>query len=494
MDIYIPGILMEISQLWPIIVLFMAIGMILLTDLMLEVRVARTLRNIIVSFCLLAVILTSFNFMNDPNVDFMNSGLLAGAMVFDRVFLFQCIFLSLLLLAIIVISESLSPTEKKRSVFLCLMLASLAGTILIGSTRHLLFLALAIELSSMPIYALVARPSDITLDNHDSGLRYLFTGMFCSAIMVFGISLLYALSGSFEFQKIALRISVGGIKTPEMFALVCLIAGIGFKLMLVPLAWRNVNVVAVNKVDVGVWLTLAGTFAGLIAFARLLQILTWFADDSFNTAMVKVLAIAIGVSILIASIAAFRSSSVKRLLAWASIVHIASMAIGVLVWSSRSGLASVLVYLITFALTTLGTFAIVGLVERSRGTDRLESFGGLSYRNPILAAGMLILLLSLIGVPPLAGFTAKWNLLTVLWEQGFRWSAAGVLLAGILSVFYYLRIVRVMYSKSTETRVVAVPSGAGIVLFVCVVGVFALFLGRNLLMGLSYSLLTGFWG
>jgi NADH-quinone oxidoreductase subunit N len=311
--------------------------------------------------------------------------------------------------------------------------------------------------------------------------------------MVFGVSLLYTLAGSFEFQKIALRISIGGIKAPEMFALVCLAAGIVFKLMLVPLAWRNVDVVGESRVDVGIWLLLAGSVAGLTVSARLLQILTWYADDSFNAVMIRVLAISLGISLLVASIAAYRSTSVKRLLAWASIVQIASMAMGLLA-CNRPGLASVLAYLIIFALTTLGVFAVAGLVERSRGTDRLEGFNGLCYKNPILASVMLLMLLSLIGVPPLAGFTAKWNLLTVLWEQGFQWSAAGVLLAGILSVFYYLRIVRAMYSKSAGARAVNVPGGVGVILFICSAGVFVLFFARNLLMGFCYGLLSGFWG
>lgn len=493
MDIYIPAILVEISQLWPIIVLFLAIGMILLADMTLEVRVARTLRNIIVSFCLPAVVLTSFNFLTDPDINFMNSTLLAGAMVFDRIFLFESMFLSLLVLGIVVVSESLTPTQNKRSLFLCLLLASLAGTILIGSTRHLVFLVLAMELSSLGGYALIGRSVNSLSHDGDSGPRYIFTGMFSSAVMVFGVSLLYVLTGSFEFQKIALRISVGGLSAPEILALVCLLTGIVFKLMLVPTAWRAVGVIGVSRVDMGSWLLLAGAVSGLTVAARFLQILTWFADDSFNTAMIRVLAVGIGITLLVASIAAYRSSRVKGLLAWASIVQVASMAMGVLI-CTRPGLASVLVYLIIFSLTTLGVFAVVGLVERSRGDDRLENFNGLCYKNPILASVMLLMLLSLVGVPPLAGFTAKWTLLTVLWEQGFRWSAGGILLAGIVSVFYYLRIVRAMYSRSAGARVVEVPGGVGVVLFICVAGIFGLFFWRNFLMGFSYSLLAGFWG
>jgi NADH-quinone oxidoreductase subunit N len=494
MDIYVPKILTEISQLWPIIVLFLAIGMILLAEITLDARLVRMLRGVIISFCLLAAMLTSFNFLIDPAIDFMDMNLLAGGIVPDRIFLFGSMFLSLCFLAIFIVSEALTDVDQNRSIFLCLLLAGLAGTILIGATRHLVVLLLAVELASLPIYALVARPSSSSTCYSDVGLRYILTGMFCSAVTALGVSLLYAVAGSFHFQKIALRISIGGIEPAEIFALVCLAAGIAFKLMLVPLARAGVDVIASVRIDLGIWLVLAGATAGLAVLARFIQILAWFADDSFNAGMAGVLAIIFGITILAGSVGAFRSSSVKRLLAWSSVVHIASMAMGLLIWSDRSGLASILVYLIIFALATVGVFSIAGLVERSFGTDRLESFVGMSYKNPFLAVVMTVLLLSLVGVPPLAGFIAKWNLFTALWTQELSWSALGILAASFLSIFYYLRIVRAMYSKPMDLIVIKIPSPVAVIVGGCAIGCFALFFLRNLLINLSYSLLTSFWG
>jgi NADH-quinone oxidoreductase subunit N len=495
MDIYIPRIMMEVSQLWPIIVLFLAMGMILLAEMTLEARVARTLRATVLGFCLLAGILTSFNFFTDPNIDFMDIGLLSEGIVFDRLFLFQSMFLSGLLLLVIIVSDTLRPDDGNRSIFFCLLLASLAGMIVMGATRHVVVLAIGVELASLPMYGLIARDTQIVTDRRgDAGRRYALAGLFSSAMMIFGIAMMYGLTGCLEFPKIALRLAIGGINWIEIVAMGFFVAGLAFKLMILPFGRSGVDAVAAMGTDLGAWLISAGAAAGFVALARVIHIFAWYANDSFNAAMTQGVSIILAVTILFATIGAFRSSCVKRLLGCSSIVHIASLTLGTLIWSNVSGLMSGFEYLIVFIMTTLGAFVFAGMVEQARGDDRIENFRGLGRKNPIIAIMMVFLLLSLIGAPPLAGFVAKRNLLLSLWKNGLEWQTMVVVAAGVLSIVYYLRIVRAMYSRSAEASAIRVSGSMSLILLMCTLGSFALFFYQKHLAYLCYLLLRGFWG
>jgi NADH-quinone oxidoreductase subunit N len=486
--------LTEIHQLWPALIILLAMGMILFAALTLERAVARLLMGVIVGFCLVASTLTAFNYYNDPEVFFLPSGLLGGCVVFDRVALFLNMLLPLSMLGVLILAQDLRKGRRwDGPVYLCAMLGSLAGLIFMASTWHLIFFALAMELANLPIYVLAA------FDRRDDraakdATRLAIQGLTASAIMIYGISLLFGQTGSFEFQKIALRLSLGGIDPAEIFALACLLVGITFKIGLVPFHVAFAGLFRSAGADLAAWFCTASIAAGLVALIRFFHILTWFASDAFNQQMVLVLVIIALATMTLANFAAFRQTRLKKLLAWSALAHAGYMLLGVLIWNSTAGIAAVMAYLLVLALMNMGAFTVAALVEGQTGSDELRQFTGLWSRNRYLALGLTLCLLSLIGLPPLAGFTVKWNLLAVIWRGGQTVGAVVMGLNIIISLFYYLRVVRSLYWPTVNHGKIAAPPLPALLLGFCSIGLVGLFFYREAFLRFAAGMLFGFFG
>ena len=415
---------------------------------------------------------------------------LSSFLVLDRLYLFVTIFLCGFLAGILLLSASLwRKPAWEWPIFLCMLLASLMGMILLASARHLLIFVIAFELASLPSCVLVGFRRFNTRSAEGAAKMLLF-GAVCSAIMIYGMSLLYGLTGSFDWPQVARHLAEIGLAPLAVVALVCLFTGMAFKISLVPAHFWCPDAFEAAGADVAAWMSVASKSAALLALARfvraLLPSLTPLVQDRF----LWVLAVVAVVTMTVANLSAYWQTSVKRLLAYSSIAHAGYITCGVLIFSDGTGTAAIVAYVLIYLLMNLGAFAVTGLIEGQTGSDHLDHFKGLADRNPRLAIAMAVLLFSLVGLPPLAGFAAKWILLTVLWQHQLAWVVVAILANTVFSLFFYLRITRAMYFNRSDLAPVHVPGLTAVVLGTCSIGLLVLFVGWGFVNRLGLWLLS----
>jgi len=276
-------------------------------------------------------------------------------------------------------------------------------------------------------------------------------------MMLFGFSYLYGLTGSTNLSDISAALATQGTSPLLVVALVLITAGLGFKVAAVPFhlwapdtyqgAPAPVAALIASGSKVASFAVLIALTGGVIGSQPLGSSPTW---------IVLLVWMAAG-SILLGNLAALVQTSVRRLLAYSAIAHAGYMLLGIAAHTAQSG-AAVLYYAVTYALTTVGAFGVIAVVERSAGTDRMDGFAGLSRRNPLLAGTMLVFLLSLAGIPPLVGFWAKFNLFAAVLRSPFagHWAlplVAMALLASAVSLYYYLQVLKRVYvAKATQAE------------------------------------------
>jgi NADH-quinone oxidoreductase subunit N len=413
---------------------------------------------------------------------------LSRYLFFDPLYLFAIIFLSLFLGGVLLLSASLwRKGIWEWPVFLSMLLGSVIGMILLASARHLLFLVIALEMASLPSYVLVGFRR-FSRRAAEGAAKYVIFGAVCSALMIYGISLLYGLTGSFDVRTVALHLALSGISPLAAVALVCLFIGLAFKISLVPMHFWCPDAFEAAGADVAAWLSVASKSAALFALARLARVLLPGLAPQAQHGIILTLTIVAVVTMTVANLSAYWQTSVKRLLAYSSIAHAGYITCGVLAFSDSVGIAAIVAYVLVYLLMNLGAFSVAGLVEAHNGTDHVDNFAGLGARNPRLAAGMTFFLFSLVGLPPLAGFAAKWILLSALWSHQLTFLVVAVLANTLFSLFYYLRITRVMYFRPSDLAPLRVPGFLAVVLAVCGAGLLALFVGWGVLNSFSLNL------
>ena len=336
-----------------------------------------------------------------------------------------------------------------RSEFHTLALLALLGQMVMISAGNLLVIYLGLELMSLSLYALAALRRD---DNPstEAAMKYFVLGALASGFLLYGMSMIYGGAGSLDLAQISLRFDMG-LANPMVFSfgVVFLVAGLAFKLGAVPFHMWLPDVYQGTPTSTTLLIAGAPKLAAFaIAFRLLVEGLPGVADDW--QAMILVLAVA---SLAVGNIVAIAQTNLKRMLAWSTIAQVGFVLLGFLSGivdgdggSVPTAWGASLFYVITYVLTTLGTFGLVQLLSR-RGfeCDRIADLKGLNARSPWMALVMLILMFSLAGIPPLVGFYAKLAVLTAAVEAGLVWLAVVAVLFSLVGAFYYLRIVKVMY-------------------------------------------------
>jgi NADH-quinone oxidoreductase subunit N len=417
-----------------------------------------------------------------------SSGWLSDYLFFDPLYLFAIVFLCVFLAGVLLLSAALwRQGTWEWPVFLSLLLGSLVGMILLASARHLLFFAIALEMASLPSYVLVGFRR-FNSKSAEGAAKYAIFGAVCSALMLYGISLLYGVTGSFDWEKVARHLATAGVAPLALAALSCLFIGLAFKISLVPMHFWCPDAFEAAGADVAAWLSIASKSAALFALARLARLLLPSLTPVVQQHILLALAVVAVVTMTVANLSAYWQTSVKRLLAYSSIAHAGYITCGVLVFSDAAGIGAIVAYVLVYLLMNLGAFSVAGLVEAHSGTDHLDGFAGLGARNPRLAIVMTFFLFSLVGLPPLAGFAAKWILLAALWSHQLIFVTVAILANTLLSLFYYLRLTRAMYFTRSDLAPVRVPTCAAAVLTFCGTGLLALFFGWGLLSNLSLRL------
>ncbi len=396
--------------------------------------------------------------------------------------------------------------ERNAPEFFVLLLGSALGMALMASTLNLLMIVVAIETASLPSYAIVG------FDKRDkkgaeASLKYMIFGAICAAIMLYGASLLYGLVGSLNVADVAgytvANLAVGESRVLLAVGLLCFLAGIAFKISAVPFHFWCPDAFEGAKFEVTTWLSVASKAAGLVLLARLVLAFCSALDPGMDPAvaipLVRPLAWVIGIMAAITctfgNFAAYKQESVKRLLAYSSIAHAGYMMMAAAVFihpsvpGHEAGLTALLTYVVIYLFMNLGAFGVTALVAWDTGSDRIDSFTGLARRAPWLAVPMIICLVSLVGIPPLAGFIGKWWVLVALGSLQSATGAHGVSSLGTLgwflvivlvlntlfSLYYYMRVVVQMALVDDGRPFVRAPFGGLALVNLCAMALLALF-------------------
>ncbi len=356
---------------------------------------------------------------------------------------FKLIFLAVTSLSILISLQYLKVEDINFGEYYGLMLFATLGMMIMAAGGDLISIYLGLELMSISIYVLVGfmkkDPS-----SQEAALKYFLLGAFTSAILLYGMALTYGLTGSTNLKEIAgaLKMSPGFLDNPALtMAIVLVVVGFGFKIALVPFhmwapdAYHGAPTSITAYMSVGVK---AAAFAGLV---RILLVGFSALDVKWNVLLWVLSAF----SMTWGNVAAIAQTNIKRMLAYSSIAHAGYLLIGV-VAGGRTGLTALLFYLAVYIFMNIGAFSMVILLCREgfRG-DRIEDFQGLARVHPVAGLAFVVFFLSLAGIPPTAGFVAKLYIFGAAIEKGYVWLALIGVLNSAISVYYYFRVVMLMY-------------------------------------------------
>ncbi|MDR3741989.1 MAG: NADH-quinone oxidoreductase subunit N [Terracidiphilus sp.] len=378
--------------------------------------------------------------------------------------------------------------------FVAVTLMSATGGLLIAAAQDLLVIFVGLELLSLGLYILTAFAKRSGASAEAAIKYYLFGGM-SAAFLLFGFSYLYGITGSTNLHVIMLSFYSpnAALASPLLYlALVMIATGLGFKVAAVPFhmwapdtyegapAPAAAFIASASKVASFALLISIGT-AALHAFdgAQASTVLSFHMSccpqpmlRGFMPSWAKLLVVLAGVSMVVGNLAALAQVSVRRLLAYSAIAHAGYMLLGLAFFSYTPRSAeAILYYIFTYGLTTVGAFGVVGVVERASGSDRLDAFLGLSKRSPLLAAVLLVLFLSLAGIPPLVGFWAKFNLFAAVLSVSTGKVALGLVALAVamsaVSLYYYLQVLKRAYvMPAVDEAPITVPPATLVVLLV----------------------------
>jgi len=361
--------------------------------------------------------------------------------------------------------------EKAPEGIYSIILFSVIGALVMISSANLVNFFIGLEIMSISAY-LLAGSEKKSVASNEAAMKYFLMGSFASAFLLFGIALLFGATGSLYFHDIA-KYSTTHIGTaPLIFkAGVLLVAlGMSFKVGAVPFHFWVPDVYQGSPAIITTFMITAIKVAGFAAFLRLT--IDCFPGD--NAIWSGTLAIIAAASIIIGNLTAIGQSSVKRMLAYSSIAHTGYLLIAIVCLQSNSPNV-ILYYSYAYVLANLGAFAILIAQREAMGNTSLESFNGLGKLSKLSAIAFTIAMLSLTGIPPLAGFMAKYNLFILAIQHGYLWLVIIAILGSVVSIFYYFRPIINIYMKPAESKVINL---SGISIFtIILITLFSLVLG-----------------
>jgi NADH-quinone oxidoreductase subunit N len=368
------------------------------------------------------------------------------------------VFMNILALASGLIGVALAYDYLKRmnierGEYYTLMMFSISGVMLMAMAGDLIVVFLALELLSLPLYVMagIARPQS---SSEEAALKYFLLGAFSTGFMVYGIALVFGATGSTSLSAIAAAAGSGSANLALMSVGAGLVLiGLGFKVAAVPFHMWTPDVYQGAPSAVTAFMAVSGKVGG---FAALLRVFT-LAFPAIADQMMPVFWVLAALTMILGNVLAIVQSNVKRLLAYSSIAH-AGYILMMLVLIGQKDLAgravaAALFYLMAYAFTNFGAWAVVIALEQAEGRGlEIEDYAGLARKYPWLAAAMLVFMLSFTGVPPTLGFLGKFYLFSAVIQGGFVWLAIIGVLTSLISAYYYLRIVMVMYMQEGEPQ------------------------------------------
>ena len=369
-----------------------------------------------------------------------------GSIIIDYLSSFMKIVTLLAAFLVLVISSNYLKTFKIFKIeYPILILSSVLGMMIMISSNDLIVFYMGLELQSLALYVLATFNRD-QLKSSEAGLKYFVLSALSSGLLLYGCSLIYGFTGSTNFNLIANQLN--NDQYVLTFGIVFILVGLAFKISAVPFHMWAPDVYEGSPTSVTLFFTMVPKIAALTVFIRFLYVPFLNLIDQWQMIIIF-LSIA---SMLFGAVAAIGQTNLKRLIAYSSISHI-GYALAGLATGSNAGIQSSVIYITIYILMNLGLFSCLLMMRRNNDYfESIDDLSGLSKNHPLLSLSLLIILFSLAGIPPLAGFFAKFYIFKSVLEQSMYFLAIVGLLSTVVAAFYYLRIIKIMYFDKEKEK------------------------------------------
>ncbi len=377
-------------------------------------------------------------------------------------YFFRILFMNIGILMIFLSADFINEDDRHHGEYYFLLLMILLGAMLISSANDLIMIYISIELISFPAYILAGfRKKDVR--SNEASVKYFILGALASGLLLYGMSLIYGLTGDTNLLEIS-RALPGGLDPIFLISVVMIIAGIGFKIAAVPFHFWSPDTYEGAPITITTLLATMSKLAGFVALYRILI----FAFGDFVGIWAKIIAVLAVLSMVFGNLIALPQNNIKRLLAYSGIAHVGYMLIA---FTSTSADArwSLIVYFLVYIFMNIGAFSVAMIVEKTKESSELSSFAGLGYSNPYLGVAMTIFMMSLVGLPPFAGFIGKLYIFKFAVESGQLYLAIIGVITSVISLYFYLKVVRQMYFEKGDGKKVEVPVLTLVVITICVI-------------------------
>lgn len=419
------------------------------------------------------------------------------------------VFFKLIVIAssILIIFFSLSSSEIRKikdrvGEYYALIFGMILGMFFMISATDLILIYLSLELLSLSSYVL-AGFTKLQDRNSEAALKYLLYGAVSSGLMLFGISLVYGLTGSTNLYVINSLIQGPHVNLFTLsLAIILIFAGIGYKISSAPFHFWTPDVYEGAPITITAFLSVASKAAGFALLIRFIKTtFVSYINDNGEWTLINVFdwqSVLIAISILTMTLGNFSAlwqNNLKRMLAYSSIAHAGYLLLGLVVLTNQ-GLLAILIYFIVYLLMNLGAFLVVMLIANKINSEDIDDYNGIGYTSPLLGVSLAIFLISLTGLPPTAGFIGKLYLFVALVDVKMITVAVIALLNSVVSLYYYVRVLKHMYlSKATDSTPSIIPTfGTRILVLVLVIPVlvFGIYFGPLVNLAKSCLVIIGF--
>ena len=412
--------------------------------------------------------------------------ILANTLVVDKFSIFfKFLFIGVAAAVVLMSGDYARRFQRFQIEYYSLILFSVTGMMLLASAVELITIYISLELTALPLAALAGFLRDSR--SSESGMKFLLLSGISSALLLYGMVLVYGFTGSTMLGEVAARLGEIGLSDDQPFGsyalllgIVLMIAGFGFKITAVPFQMWAPDVYEGSPTPVTAFLSVASKAAGFAVILRVFYVA--FPLETLSIEWSAIFAVIAALSMSLGNLVAIPQNNIKRMLAYSTVAHAGYLMVGVAAVSVRAsegqgaiGLSGVLFYLGGYAVMNLAAFSAIIAISNRIGSDNIDDFAGMSRRAPYLAAVLAFAMVSLTGVPPTVGFMVKVYIFGAAVSSGLAWLAVVGVLNSVVSAYYYLRVVKVMYlspppneERITSTlplRLVVLATTAGVLFF-----------------------------
>ncbi|MGD0283145.1 MAG: NADH-quinone oxidoreductase subunit N [Dissulfurispiraceae bacterium] len=379
---------------------------------------------------------------------------------------FKLIFIINLLLTMLLSIRYMQRQKAEFGEYYSLLLFATTGMMIMASAGDFVVLYLGLELMALSTYILAGiKRHDIK--SNEAALKYFLLGAFSSALLLYGISLIYGLTGTTDLYKIAVQLKQTEISTALLLGMLLVAVAFSFKIAAVPFHMWAPDVYEGAPTSITAFMSVGPKAAGFAVIGRVFFV----AFQGLQTDWTPIL---IGIAILtmaVGNILALVQTNIKRMLAYSSIAHAGYMLLGIIA-GTFEGRQAMMTYMLIYAFMNMGAFAVVILLTKG---EEIKDYNGLAKSRPLVAALMLVFMFSLTGIPPTAGFIGKFNIFMAAIKAGYTWLVVIAVIFSAISAYYYLRVVMNMYMKdATEEAEINPSPSLGLAILISVVMIFVI--------------------